>query len=101
MIYIFYALAALLIYLSFKSFRGGIAYLKYFRQELAKPPSSYAPFVTVIAPCKGLDIGLQENLQALFDQDYQNYEIIFVVDSETDPACPAIKQICSEGVEGT
>ena len=34
---LFYILAALLIYFSLKSVRGGFVYLNYFKQELAKP----------------------------------------------------------------
>src|SRR3954469_10952117 len=94
MIYIFYTLAALLVYMSFRSFHGGIAYFRYFKKELAKPLTLYTPFVTVIAPCKGLEEGLEENLLALLEQDYPNYEIIFVVDSESDPAYPVLEAVC-------
>ncbi|MEP7211912.1 MAG: glycosyltransferase [Acidobacteriota bacterium] len=91
MIFIFYILAAMLIYFSFKSFRGGIAYLDYFRREVAKPVSDFTPFVTIFAPCKGLDQGLKENLEALLAQDYPAYEVIFVVDDENDTAVPVIR----------
>ena len=80
MIFIFYILAATLIYFSYRSFRGGVNYLNYFKHELARPPSDFMPFTTVIVPCKGLDQGLSENLEALLVQDYPNYEVIFVVD---------------------
>ena len=90
MIFVFYFFAALLVWLSFKSFRGGIAYLKFFRDELAKPPSAFKPFVSVIAPCRGLDDGLEQNLTALIEQDYPDYKVIFVVDDETDEAVPVI-----------
>ena len=93
MIYVFYFLAALLIFLSYKSLRGGVNYLNYFKRELAKPKSNYTPFVSVIAPCRGLDADLRENLSALFRQDYPEYEIIFAVDSEADEAVSVIKEI--------
>ncbi len=93
MIVIFYILAILLIYLSYKSFRGGIDYLNYFKEELAKPPSNYTPFATIIAPCKGLDEGLSENLAALLEQDYPAYEVIFVVDDDDDPAVPVVDSL--------
>lgn len=92
---IFYIFAALLIYFSFRSFRGGFDYLNYFKKSLAQPRSGYAAFATVIAPCKGLDDGLTENLEALFDQDYPEYEIIFVVDDVDDAAVPIIKDVIS------
>ena len=93
MIFVFYLLAALLVWLSFKSFRGGIAYLSFFRAELAKPASLFTPFVSVIAPCRGLDVGLEQNLTALIEQEYPEYEIIFVVDSEDDASVGAIRKV--------
>lgn len=90
---IYYFFAVVLIYMSYLSFRGGFEYLNFFRQELAKPRSEYTPFCSIIAPCKGLDHDLEKNLQALFQQDFPNYEIIFVVDSENDEALSVIEKI--------
>lgn len=93
MIIVFYFFAAVLILLSFKSFRGGVEYLRFFKAELAKPTPDFTPFVTVIAPCRGIDKGLIDNLQALFEQDYPDYEIIFVVDDKDDAAVPVIEEV--------
>ena len=93
MIFIFYTLAAVLIYFSYKSFRGGIAYLNYFKKELTRPTSEYAPFATIIAPCKELDEGLNDNLTALLEQNYPEYEVIFVVDDRLDPAVAVIEEV--------
>ena len=95
MIFVFYFFAAALVYLSYKSFRGGVEYLNFFRRELAKPASDYAPFVSVIAPCRGLDEDLEANLAALFRQDFPRYEVIFVVDSAADEAVPVIEELIS------
>ena len=92
MIFVFYFFAAVLIWLSYRSFRGGIDYLRYFRAELAKPPSDFTPFTTIIAPCRGVDEGMSENLAALFDQDYPEYEILFVVDDAGDAAVSVIEE---------
>ena len=97
MIFVFYLLAAVLIFLSFRSFRGGIAYLGFVRGEFEKPLGNYTPFVTVIAPCRGLDDDLAENLRCLVDQNYPSYEILFVVDDENDGAIPIIDQISHHG----
>lgn len=97
MIFIFYILACVLIYFSFKSFRGGFAFLKYVRRELAARRSDYAPFATVVAPCKGLDDGLEENLSALIEQEYPDYEVVFVVDDVNDPANAVVKRIINRG----
>lgn len=93
---LYYIFAALLIYLSYRSLRGGIDYLNHFKAELGKPPANFTPFATVIAPCKGLDEGLAENLTALLDQAYPSYEVLFVVDHESDPAVQIIEAISRE-----
>ena len=100
MIYFYYFFAIVLIYMSYLSWRGGFDYLNFFRRELAKPRSGYTPFCSIIAPCKGLDQDLEKNLKALFDQDFPHYEIIFVVDSETDEAIPVIQKLLGESVHG-
>ena len=83
---IFYFLAAVVICLGILSLRSGLSFAGYVRRELARKPPGYSPFVSVIAPCRGLEEGLRENLTALFEQDYPTYEIIFVTDREDDPA---------------
>lgn len=93
MIFAYYIFAAILILLSYKSLAGGFRYLAFFRQELARPRSEYTPFVSVIAPCRGIDDGMSENLKALFEQDFAEYEIIFVVDDKTDPAVSVIEDV--------
>lgn len=93
MIYIFYTLALILIFFSYKSLRGGINYLAFFQQELAAPKSEFTPFVSVIVPCRGLDENLKENLAALFRQDFPAYEIIFAVDSKEDKSVKIIENI--------
>lgn len=96
MIFVFYFFAAILIYLSYRSLRGGVEYLHFFRGELSKPTSSFTPFVSVIAPCRGVDNGMHENLQALFEQDYPEYEIVFVVDDASDEAYSVIERLISQ-----
>lgn len=97
MIYVFYFFAAVLVFLGYKSLRGGVNYLNFFRRELAKPKSDYAPFCSIIVPCRGLDEGLIENLSALFRQDYPHYEVIFVVDDRKDRAVSAIEKVSGAG----
>lgn len=100
MIYVFYFFSAVLVFLSYKSLRGGFDYLAYFKNEFSESKSEYAPFVSVIAPCRGVDAGMKENLEKLFEQDFPGYEIIFVVDDETDEAVKIIKEVSRGGAEG-
>ncbi len=46
--------------------------------------------VMLIVPCRGTDLGLQRNLETLFRQDYDDYQVRFVVESTDDPVCPVI-----------
>lgn len=90
---LFYFFATALVWLSLKSFLGGVRYLRHFKSELAKPIPMWTPFVSVIAPCRGPDDGLAENLVALLEQDYPEYEVIFVVDDEDDESVPVIRDV--------
>jgi ceramide glucosyltransferase len=48
--------------------------------------------VALFAPCKGIDIDLDANLRALLEQDYDDYEVTFIVEGRDDLACPAIRR---------
>ncbi len=93
MIFVFYFLATALVLLSWRSFTGGIEYLRFFRREIAREPSGFTPRATVFVPCRGLDDGLEANLAPLLRQDFPEYEVIFVVDSESDAAVPVIERV--------
>jgi len=88
----FYLLAAISIGLGLLSLRGGLRFVRYLQAELAKEYAAFTPFVTVFVPCRGIDDGLKENIDALFAQDYPQFEIIFVSDSAHDPAFAVIEE---------
>ncbi len=52
-----------------------------------------APYVALFAPCKGHDLELSDNLRPLFSQDYEHYELVFIVESVDDPALPVIERL--------
>jgi cellulose synthase/poly-beta-1,6-N-acetylglucosamine synthase-like glycosyltransferase len=93
---VFYLFAALLLWLGIVSLRGGMRYLAYVRREILKDNSDFAPFASVIAPCRGLDQGLRANIAALFKQQYPAYEIIFVFDRPDDPALAVVEEVRRE-----
>jgi ceramide glucosyltransferase len=64
--------------------------LKHPRKEMPTPP------VLLFAPCKGLDPELPDNLRPLFSQDYPNYRLTLIVESNDDPACEPIRELISE-----
>ena len=43
-----------------------------------------------------MDLDLEANLRALLRQDYDNYEVTFIVESTDDPAYPAIRRAMAE-----
>ncbi len=44
-------------------------------------------------PCKGIDVEFEQNLKPLFDQSYPDYDLVFVTESESDPAYPVINEL--------
>jgi len=83
---VFYFLAALSIWFGIQSLLNGIRYAAYVRRETSRALPEFQPFVSVIAPGRGLEPGLRENLQTLVEQDYPRYEVLFVFDRADDPA---------------
>ena len=89
----FYFFAAIVIWLGIVSLRGGFRFAAYVRSEVSKPLPDFTPYVSVFAPCRGLENGLEQNLASLFRQDYPAYEIIFLSDRADDPALPLIRKL--------
>ncbi len=58
--------------------------------------NTVGPKVALLSPCKGLDHDLEYNLSCLFQQDYQNYEILFLVETHDDPACAVIRRLMNQ-----
>src|SRR5712692_10516389 len=83
---LFYFFAAIAIWLGLRSLRGGLRFARYLQTELTKEYPEFTPFVSVFAPCRGLDDGLRENLAAIFGQDYPAFETIVVSDRADDLA---------------
>ncbi len=50
----------------------------------------HAPPIEVIVPLKGIVAGQEFALESLLKQDYPNYGLIFVLESETDSANPTV-----------
>jgi ceramide glucosyltransferase len=91
-ILIFYFFAAIAIWLGLVSLRGGVRFVRYVHAELGTEYPEFTPFVTVFVPCRGLDVGLKENISAIFAQDYARFEIVFVSDRASDPAFAIIEE---------
>lgn len=69
---------------------------RYTWRALSTARERYVPKTAVIIPCKGLDHDFEENIVAYLAQDYRHYELIFVTESESDPAHSALKKILED-----
>lgn len=54
------------------------------------------PRVAVILPIKGVDDDTHANIQALLDQDYPDYRLIFAVESDDDPVVAVLEKLATE-----
>jgi cellulose synthase/poly-beta-1,6-N-acetylglucosamine synthase-like glycosyltransferase len=94
-VYFYYFLAAISCWLGLQSLLSGVRYAAYVRRETSRPLPDFQPFVSVIAPGRGLEPGLIENLRPLLTQDYRHYEVLFVFDALDDPAIKVIDELRS------
>jgi ceramide glucosyltransferase len=65
---------------------AAVRFTRYALHQRAARQTRYQPKAVVIVPCRGLEHGFEENVQAILAQDYRDYEVIFVTESESDPA---------------
>jgi len=71
----------------------GIQWLTYVQRRLKTDPGFFAPRTAVICPCRGIEPGLERNLVSLCEFNHQNYEVFFVLASETDHAQSIVKRV--------
>jgi ceramide glucosyltransferase len=83
---LFLFLAAALSAQSAWSLRDGYRFLAYVSRSLKAPAASFHPAATLIIPVRGIDADLASNVDAFLTQDYTDYQIIFAVAREADPA---------------
>ena len=93
MLYVFYILIVVQIALGLYSLWDGFEWFRMVRRRLGSHAGFYAPLAAVICPCKGVEPGLKENLSALAQFDYPNYEIYFSIGNERDPAVKIAEEV--------
>jgi len=52
--------------------------------------------ISVLKPLAGLDEGLEQNLRSFFEQDYQEFELLFAVRQKSDPAAEITARLMRE-----
>jgi ceramide glucosyltransferase len=73
-----------------------LAALRFFRRERARVLPNHTPSVSVLKPVLGVDFGSYENFASFCRQDYPDYEILFAVNDDADPAVPLIQRIIAD-----
>ena len=58
-----------------------------------KKVTDYAPSTCVMVPCKGIVKNFENNIKAFCNQQYSNYNIIFITDTKEDTAYQKLEQI--------
>jgi cellulose synthase/poly-beta-1,6-N-acetylglucosamine synthase-like glycosyltransferase len=69
--------------------------------QFKKKWPSYAPPLTVVMPCKGTDLTFRANLTSLLEQNYPDFEVIFVTATENDPARDVIRELMAQSKVST
>src|SRR5216684_8842248 len=73
-----------------------LAALRFFGRARARQLPNYTPPVSVLKTVRGVDFGSHENFASFCRQEYQDYEILFAVNDDADPAVPLIQRIIEE-----
>jgi ceramide glucosyltransferase len=73
-----------------------IAALRFFKRGRTQALPIYTPSVSVLKPVRGVDFGSYENFASFCRQEYPDYEILFAVNDDADPAVPLIQRIIEE-----
>lgn len=71
------------------------AAVRHTKQTRQKSLDACVP-ISILKPLSGLDEGLEQNLRSYFEQDYRNFEILFAVRWESDPAVPVVRKLMAE-----
>lgn len=89
----FYILVILQILVGFYSLWTGFEWFQMVRRRLGSHAGFYAPVTAVICPCKGNELGLEDNLKAITQFDYPSYEIYFSLATSLDPALKVVERV--------
>ena len=90
---VFYILIVIELALGAYSLWQGVEWYAMVGRRMSSHAGFYAPVAAVICPCKGNELGLEDNLMALTRFDYSNYELYIVLATSLDPALKVIERV--------
>lgn len=73
-----------------------LASLRFARRERARKYPEFTRPVSLLKPVYGVDFGSVENFVSFCHQNYPEYEILFAVNDDTDPAVPLIRELAAK-----
>ena len=91
--FLLWVLAAVLACFALLSVVNTGRFIAYVRRELAHEATPFTPRLSVIMPCKGVDPGFHENVRSLLEQDYPDFELLFVTATSDDPARAGLEEL--------
>lgn len=91
--YLYYFLAAVACWFGIQSLLNGVRFAAYVRRETSRALPDFEPFVSVIAPTRGVEPGFEDNIRPLLSQIYPAYEVLFVFDDNADLAVQIVEQL--------
>ena len=92
---LFLLLSAALLAQSVWSLRDGYRFLSYLGRSRRAELRGFHPAAAIIVPVRGLDTETEGNVDALFAQEYPEYQLIFAVARARDPAFAYLTARCS------
>jgi ceramide glucosyltransferase len=93
MLYVFYFLILEQLAQGLYGLWQGVLWLQMCKRRLERATGFFTPRVALICPVKGMEAGLAENLAALTEQDYRDYEIFFSISGAEDPAYRVLEHV--------
>lgn len=73
-----------------------VAARRFFRDSGNAVSADFTPAISILKPIRGLDREAYENFASFCRQDYPEFEIIFCVTDESEPAISAIREIIQD-----